>query len=133
MFVELLALPVQCGVRRLACVRPEAGPPSDYRGGVPVDPAPFLSTVILASAALVAIVGGLLVARFVGLDSDQLTSRKLIADAEDRLAVARRRADAAQRDLIRWEAWDFLGEDVAKAIATGQTDVRELRKLAPLA
>ena len=89
--------------------------------------------MILASAALVAIVGGLLVARFVGLDSDQLTSRKLIADAEDRLAVARRRADAAQRDLIRWEAWDFLGEDVAKAIATGQTDVRELRKLAPLA
>jgi hypothetical protein len=32
------------------------------------DPALFLSTIILASAALVAIVGGLLVARFVGLD-----------------------------------------------------------------
>ena len=78
-----------------------------------------------------AIVGGLLVARFVGLDSDQLTSRKLIADAEDRLAVARRRADAAQRDLTRWEARDFLGEDVAKAIATGETELRELRKLAP--
>jgi hypothetical protein len=42
---------------------------------VPVDPAPFLSTVILASAAFVAIVGGLLVARFVGLDSDQQTMR----------------------------------------------------------
>jgi hypothetical protein len=34
---------------------------------VPVDPAPFLSTVILASAALVATVGGLLIARTDGL------------------------------------------------------------------
>ena len=61
-------------------------------GGVPVDPASFLSTVILASAALVAIVGGLLVARFVGLDSDQQASRKLLVDAEDRLTIAARRA-----------------------------------------
>jgi hypothetical protein len=99
--------------------------------GVPVDPAPFLSTVILASAALVAIVGGLLVARFVGLDSDQQTSRKLIADASDRLAIARRRADAARRDLIRWRAQNFLDKrEVSIAIAGGQTDISELRKLA---
>jgi len=98
---------------------------------VPVDPAPFLSTVILASAALVAIVGGLLVARFVGLDSDQQTSRKLLADASDRLAIARRRAEAARQDLIRWRARDFLGEqDVVDAIVDGQTDIGELRKLA---
>ena len=98
---------------------------------MPVDPAPFLSIVILASAALVAIVGGLLVARFVGLDSDQQTSRKLLADASDRLAIARRRADAARQDLIRWRAQDFLDEeDVAGAIADGQTDIGELRKLA---
>jgi len=104
---------------------------SGYGDGVPVDPAPFLSTVILASAALVAIVGGLLVARFVGLDSDQQTSRKLLADASDRLAIARRRADAARQDLIRWRAQDFLDEeDVAGAIADGQTDIGELRKLA---
>lgn len=102
-----------------------------YCGGVPVDPAPFLSTVILASAALVAIVGGLLVARFVGLDSDQQTSRKLITDAADRLAIARRRADAAGEDLIRWRAQYFLDEEnVAEAIAGGQTDIGELRKLA---
>ena len=98
---------------------------------MPVDPAPFLSTVILASAALVAIVGGLLVARFVGLDSDQQTSRKLLADASDRLAIARRRAEAARQDLIRWRARDFLGEqDVVDAIVDGQTDIGELRKLA---
>jgi hypothetical protein len=98
---------------------------------VPVDPAPFLSTVILASAALVAIVGGLLVARFVGLDSDQQSSRKLLNDASDRLSIARRRAEAARQDLIRWDARDFLGEhDVVDAIADGQTDIGELRKLA---
>jgi hypothetical protein len=73
---------------------------------VPVDPAPFLSTVILASAALVAIVGGLLVTRFVGLDSDQQTSRKLLADASDRLAIARKRAEVARQNLIRWSAQD---------------------------
>jgi hypothetical protein len=102
-----------------------------YGDDVPVDPAPFLSTVILASAALVAIVGGLLVARFVGLDSDQQTSRKLIADATDRLTTARRRADAACQALIRWRAQDLLDEnDVAWAIAGGQTDIGELRKLA---
>jgi hypothetical protein len=98
--------------------------------GVPVDPAPFLSTVILASAALVAIVGGLLVARFVGLDSDQQTSRKLLADAEDRLTIATRRATLARQDLVRWRAEDFLDDsDVAAALASGQSDVSELRKL----
>jgi hypothetical protein len=97
---------------------------------VPVDPAPFLSTVILASAALVAIVGGLLVARFVGLDSDQQTSRKLLSDASERLTIARRRAEAATQNLLRWRAADFLDEEgVAGAIASGQTDIGELRKL----
>lgn len=100
-------------------------------GGVPVDPASFLSTVILASAALVAIVGGLLVARFVGLDSDQQASRKLLVDAEDRLTIAARRAALARQDLIRWHAEDFLDDnDVAAALASGQSDVSELRELA---
>jgi hypothetical protein len=86
---------------------------------VPVDPARFLSTVILASAALVAIVGGLLVARFVGLDSDQQTSRKLLSDASERLTIARRRAEAATQNLLRWRAADFLDEEgVAGAIAS---------------
>jgi hypothetical protein len=105
--------------------------PSGYGSRVPVDPAPFLSTVILASAALVAIVGGLLVARFVGLDSDQQTSRKLLADAEDRLAIATKRAASARQDLIRWHVEDFLDhDDVAMALAAGEADIGELRKLA---
>ena len=97
---------------------------------MPVDPAPYLSTVILASAALVAIVGGLLVARFVGLDSDQQTSIKLIGDASDRLDIARRRAEAAWESLVRWRAQDFLDDtDVAAALAQGETDAATLRAL----
>jgi len=56
------------------------------------DPALFLSTIILASGALVAIIGGLLAARFVGLDADQQTNRRVLIAADGRLASARRRA-----------------------------------------
>jgi hypothetical protein len=105
------------------------GDADGYVGGVPVDPTPFLSTVITVSATLVAIVGGLLVARFVGLDSDQRTSRKLIGDARDRLVIARGRAVSARQDLIRWRAQGFL-DQVAGAIVCGETDIGELRKLA---
>jgi hypothetical protein len=70
-----------------------------------------------------------MVARFVGLDSDQQTSRKLLADAADRLEIARRRAAAAQQTLLRWRALDFVDENVAAAIAAGQVDISELRRL----
>lgn len=99
--------------------------------GVPIDPAPFLSTVILASAALVAIVGGLLVARFVTLDSDEQSSRRVIADAEGRLSMARRRSEGARRSLFVWIADNFIGErDVRDAIGEGVVDLAELRQLA---
>jgi hypothetical protein len=75
---------------------------------VTVDPAPFLSTIITTSAALVAIIGGLLVARFVSLDSDQRTSRKILTDARERLELARRRVQAAWGDILRWDAGDFF-------------------------
>lgn len=46
---------------------------------VTIDPTPFLSTIVATSAALVTIIGGLLVAKFVGLDADQRTTRKVLA------------------------------------------------------
>jgi len=95
------------------------------------DPALFLSTIILASAALVAIVGGLLVARFVGLDSDQQGTRRVLIDADGRLSAARRRTDEARDSLLRWDAWDFFsGDDVLDAIGRGNFDPAELRRLA---
>jgi hypothetical protein len=68
------------------------------------DPALFLSTIILAGVALVAIVGGLLVARFVGLDSDQQSTIRVLTDADGRLRAARRREEEARTRLVRWDA-----------------------------
>jgi hypothetical protein len=75
---------------------------------VTIDPTPFLSTVVTTSAALVAIIGGLLVARFVSLDSDQRAGRKILTSARERLELARRRAQAAWTDILRWDADDFF-------------------------
>jgi hypothetical protein len=97
---------------------------------VTTDPGPFLSTIVGTSATLVAIVGGLLVARFVGLDSDQRTSRKVVGDAFERLAAARDRAAAAWRDLLAWDADDFFrSEVVLKAIDAGAAELGDLARL----
>ena len=96
------------------------------------DPALFLSTIILASGALVAIIGGLLVARFVGLDADQQANRRVLATAATRLDSARRRAKDARRSLVRWQAVDFFSKpDVLDAISRGISDLTEIRRLAP--
>ena len=73
-----------------------------------IDPAPFLSTIITTSAALVAIIGGLLVARFISLDSDQRASRTILKGARERLELARRRAQAAWGGILRWDAGSFF-------------------------
>ena len=75
---------------------------------VTIDPAPFLSTIITTSAALVAIIGGLLVARFISLDSDQRASRTILAGARERLELARRRAQSAWGGILRWDAGGFF-------------------------
>ena len=98
------------------------------------DPNLFLSTIAASSAALVAIVGGLLVARFIGLDSDQRQSRTALEAARGRLATARSRATQAHNKFIRWEARDFLDEgSVMSAIRDGVTDLDELRAVAACA
>ena len=95
------------------------------------DPAPFLSTIIGTSATLVAIVGGLLVARFVSLDSDERSNRKVLTDAAERLAFARRRADDARSNLLAWHARNFVNAPgVLTAIAEGDYDLAKLKRLA---
>jgi hypothetical protein len=54
-----------------------------------------LSALIGASVALVAVIGGLRVAKFVAMDSDERTSRKVVEDAAARLQAAQNRAAAA--------------------------------------
>ncbi len=100
-----------------------------YGVGVVTDPAPFLSTIIVTSAGLVAIIGGLLVARFVSLDSDQKGTRKVLDEAADRLAAAHRRAAQARSNLNAWDADGFLRGNVLDAIGEGITDLNLLRRL----
>ena len=94
------------------------------------DPNLFLSTIAAVSAALVAIIGGLLVARFVGLDSDQRTSRRARDAINGRLklpAIGPPRRMAA----LSGGRHDFLDEaGVMAAIFAGQIDLAELRALA---
>ncbi|WP_406639105.1 hypothetical protein [Amycolatopsis sp. WGS_07] len=93
------------------------------------DPTPFLSTITGASAGLVAIVGGLLVNRFVGLDSEQQGADRLLAQAEERLATARERAQRARAARASFEAARLLGNrDVQAAIRKGIRDVAELER-----
>ena len=91
------------------------------------DPTPFLAAVVGTSVTLAAIVGGLLVARFVSIDSDQRTSRKVLADARDRLDAARQRAGAAWQAVLDWDADDFFWSGrVVEAIANGERAPRDL-------
>jgi len=84
---------------------------------VTIDPAPFLSTIITASAALVAIIGGLLVARFISLDSDQRASRKILTGARERLELARHRVQATWGGILRWDADGFFNTpEVVEAV-----------------
>jgi len=89
------------------------------------DPAPFLSTIILASAGLVAIIGGLLVARFVSLDSDQRGSRKITSEARDRLDSARQRSKAARTSRLDWHAGFFFRGAVLNVVSQGISDPTE--------
>lgn len=96
------------------------------------DPALFLSTIILASGTLVAIIGGLLVGRFVGLDTDQRSNRSVLAAADERLASARRRTEDARNTLLHHDSWDFFSKpEVLAAIGRGESDPAGLMRLAP--
>lgn len=69
-------------------------------------------------------------ARFVGLDSDEQTNRRILKDAVARLRTARRRAAQAARDRRDLEARLFLlaDKEVLAAIGKGVSDTKELKR-----
>lgn len=95
----------------------------------PTDPAPFLSTIATASSALVAIVGGLLVARFVTLSSEQEGAQRVLADAEARLDVMKMRAEEAYRKRLRFDLGYFFSKAVMVAVSNGVLDAAGLREV----
>jgi hypothetical protein len=91
------------------------------------DPNPFLSTVAAVSATLVAIIGGLLVARFVTITSEQESGQQLIDDAQGRLATAREREKVANDTFVDWEINNFFENAVISDICDGERDIEALR------
>lgn len=93
------------------------------------DPTPFLSTIAATSATMVAIVGGLLVARYVAIASEQEGTDRLLSDVRMRLARAVIQARGA-RDLLRdWSVTEFFEAKVIHAIGEGEQDIHALRRI----
>ncbi|MEV7388078.1 hypothetical protein [Streptomyces sp. NPDC091215] len=95
----------------------------------PSDPAPFLSTITTASSALVAIVGGLLVARFVTLGSEQEGAQRVLTDAEARLEVVKTRAEEAHQKRLHFDLDRFFRREVIVAVNNGVVDAAGLREV----
>lgn len=94
------------------------------------DPTPFLSTLIATSATLVGIVGGLLVARFVSLDSDQKGAAALLEDATERRKAARLRTEEARTQLLDWYAADFFTtRKVIESIVNGTEELDKVYRI----
>ena len=94
-----------------------------------VDPTPLLATVAGTSATLVAIVGGLLVARYVTIDSEQEGAQHLLDDAEQRQTIATKRAEDATIAVKNFEIYQFLERKVIDAIGEGTIDIATLRDI----
>jgi hypothetical protein len=99
---------------------------------VTIDPTPFLSAIVTVSVALVAIVGGLLIARFVSLDSDQRTSRTILTGARERLRLAQGREQEAWRAILRWDAGSFFARPqvIEAVVDQGVRSSAELMRMA---
>jgi hypothetical protein len=95
-----------------------------------IDPGAFLSTVTTASAALVAIVGGLLAARFVTLTSEQEGAQRVLDDAIARRDLAVTRTRKSEAALTRFELSEFFERRVVRAVAEGTVDAPGLRAVA---
>jgi hypothetical protein len=93
------------------------------------DPAPFLSTIAASSATMVAIVGGLLVARFVTIDSEQQGAQQLLDDANNRLTTAQQREAEARDKLYQSDVRYFFDDKVIEAIGEGERDISALREM----
>jgi hypothetical protein len=71
----------------------------------------LLSSVTQSSAALIAIVGGLLVSRYVSLHAEQEAAARRMSDLARRSGEAQRRWDEAQRVIDEYEVDEVLLKD----------------------
>lgn len=72
------------------------------------DPQWLPSTIVQSSAALVAIVGGLLVARLVGLSAERATLQRRARDLGHELAHSNERLKVLEIERYTWDQLDFM-------------------------
>lgn len=97
---------------------------------MPASPGDFLAAMAGSTAGMVAIVGGLLVSRFVSIDSEQQTAKRLVGDARGRKVVTERRLKDLEHEYISIEADDILDNtDVLDAILQGEREPSEIRRI----
>jgi hypothetical protein len=78
---------------------------------------------------MIAITGGLLVARFVTIASEQDGADKLVKNARERLKTARVRRHLAREALRLWNVKDFFDAKVIHAIGRGEQNLAALRQV----
>src|SRR3954452_21681256 len=71
----------------------------------------LLSSLAQSTAALIAIVGGLLVSRYVSLHAEQSAAGRRVDDLDRRVAAATQRLQDARADIDRHEVADLLERD----------------------
>lgn len=71
---------------------------------------------------MVAITGGLLVARFVSIASEQEGAELLVRAAKARLDRAKVRAALARNSVHLWNVFDFFDAKVIHAVGSGEQD-----------
>lgn len=91
-----------------------------------MDPNPLLTTTATAAAALVAIVGGLLVSRVVNLASERSGLEQRLADLRARLTAAKARSEAFEERLLRWDLRQVLWEGREQFAKGDALDIRKM-------
>ncbi|WP_120494704.1 hypothetical protein [Microbacterium phyllosphaerae] len=79
----------------------------------------LLSSIAQGSAAMIAIVGGLLVSRYVGLHAEQEAARRRVSDLESRNAAAVSLGAATRGDLEEIEIASLINDDDVYAALLG--------------
>lgn len=96
------------------------------------DPNWLLSTIVQSSAAFIAIVAGFIISRLLALSSERSGIQTRIRDLELQLNIKKENIDALEKNLLTWDAEDFLeNSDVVDKIieSKGQVSLADAMKL----
>lgn len=91
-----------------------------------MDPNPLLTTTATAAAALVAIVGGLLVSRVISLATERSGLEQRLTDLQAQLTAAEARRDAFEDRLLRWDVQEVLWEGREQFAQGGDLDIQAM-------